>query len=260
MATPAAKQIPAKPGSCYRRVMGALAALTRATAEFERRLAAVPPGRWQDPTPCEAWDRSRRSAQDQDRKPIAASDVICDDRRRRHGASSIRILQRYYPLTAFQVSAAAQIDAFSRPGAMAELCHHPAGQIPGQQFSGLRRAIWLSTPWDIARAVGADEHLDEELVRESFAVYEPMMHGFAESEAFGSGPRLAADDVSPQSRLLRHLGTAGQLCHHLRERQAGGLVVPGRRSGYAVPAGRVITCLVLVAAAHKCANVRGFAS
>jgi uncharacterized protein (TIGR03083 family) len=35
--------------------MDALTALTRATAEFERRLAVVPAGRWHDPTPCEAW-------------------------------------------------------------------------------------------------------------------------------------------------------------------------------------------------------------
>jgi hypothetical protein len=38
------------------------------------------------------------------------------------------------------------------------------------------------------------------------------------------------------------------------------LVVQRRRSDYAVPAGRVIPCLVLVAAAQGCAHVREFAS
>jgi hypothetical protein len=55
-------------------------------------------------------------------------------------------------------------------------------------------------------------------------------------------------------------GTTGQLYHHLRERRAAGLVVQRRRSGYAVPAGRAIPCLVLVAAAQGCAHVREFAS
>ena len=50
------------------------------------------------------------------------------------------------------------------------------------------------------------------------------------------------------------LGTAGQVCHDLRERQAAGLVVQRRRNGYAVPAGWVIACVVLVAAAPGCAN------
>ena len=53
---------------------------------------------------------------------------------------------------------------------------------------------------------------------------------------------------------IPRLGTAGRFCHHLRERQAAGLVVQRRRNGYAVPAGWVIACVVLVAAAQGCAN------
>lgn len=56
------------------------------------------------------------------------------------------------------------------------------------------------------------------------------------------------------------LGTSGQLYHHLRELQAAGLVVQRRRNDYAVPADRVIPCLVLVAAAQTCAHVGEIAS
>ena len=42
-------------GCYYCRGVEALAALTLATAEFERRLAVVTPSRWQAPTPCEEW-------------------------------------------------------------------------------------------------------------------------------------------------------------------------------------------------------------
>jgi DNA-binding transcriptional ArsR family regulator len=52
------------------------------------------------------------------------------------------------------------------------------------------------------------------------------------------------------------LGTSGQLYHHLRELQVAGLVIQRRRNDYAVPADRVILCLVLVAAAKSCAHVR----
>jgi DNA-binding transcriptional ArsR family regulator len=56
------------------------------------------------------------------------------------------------------------------------------------------------------------------------------------------------------------LGTSGQLYHHLRELQAAGLVRQRRRNDYAVPADRVILCLILVAAAKSCAHVREAAS
>ncbi len=46
----------------------------------------------------------------------------------------------------------------------------------------------------------------------------------------------------------------------IRALRAAGLVVQRRRSDYAGPAGRVIGCLVLVAAAQGCAHVREFAS
>jgi DNA-binding transcriptional ArsR family regulator len=51
------------------------------------------------------------------------------------------------------------------------------------------------------------------------------------------------------------LGTSGQLYHHLRELQAAGLVTQRRRNDYAVPADRVVLCLILVTAARSCAHV-----
>ncbi len=129
------------PGCYCCRSVEVLAALTLATAEFERRLAVVTPSRWQAPTPAKSG-------------PCAIS----------------------------------------------------PGQIPGQRFAGLRIDDLVVHAWDIARAVGADENLDEELVREAYTVYEPMAEGFLDSGAFGSGPRFTADDLSPQSRLLHLLG------------------------------------------------------
>ncbi len=187
------------------RGMDALTALTRATAEFERRLAAVPAGRWQDPTPCEAW--TVRDIADHVTGGNRFAVLILGGATAAGAVAKVRSGDfSDDPLTAFRASAAAQIGAFSLPRAMTEICHHPAGDIPGQRFAGLRTGDLIVHAWDIARATGADEHLDEELARESLAVYELLMPALAESGAFGSGPRTATDDPSPQQRLLRLLG------------------------------------------------------
>lgn len=66
---------------------------------------------------------------------------------------------------------------------------------------------------------------------------------------------LAGSHTTHELARIPDLGTTGQLYHHLRELQAAGLVVQRRRNDYAVPADRVILCLVLVAAAQSCAHV-----
>jgi uncharacterized protein (TIGR03086 family) len=183
----------------------ALAALTRATGEFERRLAAVPAGRWHDPTPCEAW--TVRDVADHITGGNRFAVLILSGATVADAVAQVRSGDfTDDPLTAFRASAAAQIGAFSRPGAMAEICHHAIGDIPGQRFAGLRAGDLIVHAWDIARATGTDEHLDEEIARESLAVYEPMMPALAESGAFGSGLGTATGDLSPQQRLLRLLG------------------------------------------------------
>lgn len=65
---------------------------------------------------------------------------------------------------------------------------------------------------------------------------------------------LAGAHTTNELAEIPDLGTSGQLYHHLRELQAAGLVVQRRRNDYAVPADRVILCLVLVAAAKSCAH------
>jgi uncharacterized protein (TIGR03086 family) len=185
--------------------MDALTALTRATAEFERRLAAVPAGRWQDPTPCEAW--TVRDIADHITGGNRFAVLVLGGATAADAVAQVRSEDfSDDPLTAFRASAAAQIGAFSRPGAMTETCHHTAGDIPGQRLAGLRVGDLIVHAWDIARATGADEHLDEELAREALAVYEPLMASLAGSGAFGSGPRTPTGDLSPQQRLLHLLG------------------------------------------------------
>jgi len=59
--------------------------------------------------------------------------------------------------------------------------------------------------WDLARAVGANEKLDDELVRAVWTVFEPQKETLEASGLFAS-PVPVADDASLQTRLLAITG------------------------------------------------------
>jgi len=59
--------------------------------------------------------------------------------------------------------------------------------------------------WDLARAVGADESLDDELVRAVWTVFEPQKDALEASGLFAS-PVAIPDDAPLQSRLLAITG------------------------------------------------------
>jgi uncharacterized protein (TIGR03086 family) len=59
--------------------------------------------------------------------------------------------------------------------------------------------------WDLARAIGADETLDDELVRAVWTVFEPQKDALEASGLFAS-PVPVPDDAPLQSRLLAVTG------------------------------------------------------
>ena len=47
---------------------------------------------------------------------------------------------------------------------MTTTVHHPSGDIDGATFLGFRLGDLVLHGWDLARSVGGDEHMDDELV------------------------------------------------------------------------------------------------
>lgn len=66
---------------------------------------------------------------------------------------------------------------------------------------------------------------------------------------------LLGEGTVQELQAMPGLGTSGQLYHHLRDLQAAGLVVQLRRGSYAVPADKVVPCLVILGAAASTATV-----
>jgi uncharacterized protein (TIGR03086 family) len=183
--------------------MDAFEVLERARGEFDKRLRAVRSDQWDGPTPCEGWTvrtlvqhvvgANRMAVKllagapaDEAVMALVGDGVLGDD-----------------PVAAFVESAEAQEAAFRQPGAMEATCHHPAGDIPGEMLLGFRVSDMTLHAWDLARAIGADEELDPELVALLWERMEPMGPALGATGLFGAGPSgEAGEDAALQHRLL----------------------------------------------------------
>jgi uncharacterized protein (TIGR03086 family) len=111
------------------------------------------------------------------------------------------------PVAAIDEALQRQQAAFDRPGVENHVFQHPAGDMPGAQVLQFRLGDVLVHQWDLARAIGADENLDPELVDEVWTGVAPMIPMMANSGVFGTGPSGSlGDDALPQQRLLDAMG------------------------------------------------------
>jgi len=107
------------------------------------------------------------------------------------------------PFGAFAAAASAERDAFDEPGAMEQIVHHPAMDMPGAQLLGFRIGGLTLHAWDLARGCGGDEALDSELVEAVWTLLSPMAPFIAQTGVFGPGPSGEVGRDAPlQVRLL----------------------------------------------------------
>jgi uncharacterized protein (TIGR03086 family) len=185
----------------------AIDTLRLATEEYRSRLRAVhTAAQWASPTPCVKW--TVRDVADHilggNRFTVLVlgglpPGAAMDDVRRGDFAQD--------PLRAFEVSAAQQLSEFNRPGVLERVFQHPAGMISGRQIAGLRMSDLVVHAWDLARALGLPEELDELLVTESIRVSQAMGETLTATGMLGSGESGIVADHSPdQLRLLDMVG------------------------------------------------------
>ena len=185
--------------------MDAFDALDRARSELERRLDAIGAEQWDRPTPCSDWTVRELVAHLTGGAQMAV--VLLDGASRDDAVAQVRAW--HVPgadgeaVAAFRVAADAQDAALRAPGALERTCHHPAGDVPGAQLLRFRIGDMTVHSWDLARAIGADEGLDAELVEDVYTSMLPMAPFIATVGVFGSGPSGTVADAAPaQQRLL----------------------------------------------------------
>lgn len=111
------------------------------------------------------------------------------------------------PLADFAALADQVHEGFSADGALEGTVSHPMGEIPRSMFIGFRIGDYMTHAWDLARAIGADESLDAELVSHVWDDIQPRVEMLGESGMFGEGSSGdVADDAPLQERYLDLVG------------------------------------------------------
>ncbi len=92
------------------------------------------------------------------------------------------------------------------PAAMGTLVEGPMGEMPFEQMLGSFVCMDLLVhTWDLARAVGGDERLDEASVERAYEVMKPMDDQIRQPGVFG--PKLEAPvGADTQTQFLYFLG------------------------------------------------------
>ena len=188
----------------------------RSCAGFGRTLGSVCPDRWHAPTPCAEWS-VRQLVNHVTRGNL--NYVALAEGGDAAGFVRMRDVDALGddPCAAYADSVRACAAAFAVPGVLDRVLDYPLGRAPGRQLLAVRTLDSLVHTWDLARAIGADDRLDPELVHWAGTDLDRIYAGLAETPAapdwrggrFFATPTRSRPDDEAQARLLHRLGRSG---------------------------------------------------
>ena len=178
--------------------MSTLELFRRAASDFRARLEKVTD--WTVSTPCTEWDARAlvNHVQNEVRwVPLLVSGMTIEQ----VGSSLDGDLIGDDALKSWDVAVAETLDECTKPGAMERMVQLSSGATPAEEYVKQVASDIAIHMWDVARAVGADERIDPELVDLAMATFGPMMEGARAYGVFGAEVPVPAD-ADPQTKLL----------------------------------------------------------
>jgi uncharacterized protein (TIGR03086 family) len=191
-------------GSSRTMMIMTLSRFACAMNEFDRRVRAIRPDQWRNPTPCTEWDVRAlvdHLVTEQLWVPLLLDGATVEDVGDRFDGDQLGD----DPVAAWESASAAAREAFAAPGALRRPVELSYGRRPADGYCQEMTMDLTVHAWDLARGIGADERLDEELVREVLGFIEPQVEQLTGTGLFAA-PVAVGDDVDAQTRLLALLG------------------------------------------------------
>ena len=172
----------------------------RAVAAFGALVQRVEPDQWRAPTPCADWDV--RQLVNHVTGENAWIPPLLDGRTIEEVGDSLDgDLLGGDPAAAWEGLAAAAVGSAETDGAMGRMVHNSSGQKPAAEYLAEVTTDHVIHAWDLARGIGADEHLDPDLVQWTLEFLEPRIEEWRQYGVFGSTVSVPAG-ASAQERLL----------------------------------------------------------
>ncbi|MFC5747664.1 TIGR03086 family metal-binding protein [Actinomadura rugatobispora] len=158
---------------------------------FAARIAAVPPHRWDDPSPCPGWSARDVAAHVISETRRIASTVRGTEPEPVHGVGLAEMgalphVESDASLHAAWIQISADLTAaIDDPACRTAQLPSPVGMVPfADTVEALPEDVLVHT-WDLARATGGDERLDPGLVAHVYEHLKPMDEALRQPWAFG---------------------------------------------------------------------------
>jgi uncharacterized protein (TIGR03086 family) len=184
--------------------MSAIELHREAAHQFGKVVAAVRDDQWALPTPCEAWDVralvNHVVGEARWTQPLLAGLSIADV-----GHSLDGDLLGADPLGAWNAACATATEEAAGEGVTERVVQLSFGDTPAEEYLRQLAADYLVHSWDLAIAIGADSHLDADLVSAVTAWFADMEPHYRAAGVIG--PRPAVKRIGePQELLLAMYG------------------------------------------------------
>ncbi|GGK89305.1 TIGR03086 family protein [Planomonospora parontospora subsp. parontospora] len=182
-------------------------AYRRALDGFGALVHRIAPGQWENPTPCAGWD-VRTLVNHVVSESLCVPELFAGRSAAEIGGAFDGDLLGDDPLKAFDSSAAAAVQATGEGGSLTAVVRLSFGDVPGAEYITELFADALIHTWDLARAIGADERLDPELVEACAAWFADAGDDYRQAGVMGD-PHPVPAGTGLQARLLAAWGRAG---------------------------------------------------
>jgi uncharacterized protein (TIGR03086 family) len=174
-----------------------------ALGEFDRRVRQVGPQQWHTATPCTEWDVRalvNHVVTEQLWAPLLLDGATIEDVGDRFDSDQLG----EDPVQRWASAAAAAQKAFAAPGALRRFVELSYGRRPAEGYCQEMTLDLTAHAWDLARAIGVDERIDEELVGQMLTFVEPQSK--LASTGLFAPPVAVGENADAQTRLLALLG------------------------------------------------------
>lgn len=170
----------------------------KVSSGFDAAVSAVDPGQWDTQSPCEKW-----KARDIVAHVVEGHRGVIAGVR---GGESTPLGSGEDPKKAWEEASRTIDEIAGDPEATGKEIDGPTGKMPAGEI--INRFVTMDVlvhTWDLARTVGADEHLDEGSVRRAYEALKPM-------DAMIRMPNVFGDKIEPppgadlQTEFLYFLG------------------------------------------------------
>jgi len=175
-----------------------------AVAEFGSRVQQIGDHQWAVATPNEGWSVrdlvNHLVGEDRWAPPLLAGSSIAEIGDRFDGD-----LLGTAPKRAWAAASDEAVQAVEADGAMSRTVHLSFGDFPGSEYALQLFADHLIHAWDLARAIGADERLDTDLVAACATWFGAVEDAYRSAGAIAARPPVPGD-AGAQTVLLARFG------------------------------------------------------